>query len=454
MTEKRSGKSASGVKAPRPKVVRLKKRELEEARAEAAARPKEPVRKQTPALIHTPEDIIGDPLTLDPVGFQPGHTMTPQDEALFRAFQSNLLSLVSHELRTPLTGILNALQLLDQADPSSEFSAPELISMARRNAQRLNQTLASLLDLVAIESGTFHVRLRETDLDRLVRGRITANEPIFRDRDLHVRVQVDERRKRGSSPLLADPQKLGRALDLLFQLIAPRARPQSDVEVHVRVNGVDVLFLRDSGSDSEWENAWTQAVTGLESGVNSPASAFSGTVQSEQAFLTRMHEGLGNELLLIHQILRLHQGELKQTTVNGRLKLTIELPELSDEEGLRAVVSSRVYLSSSGIGSVALVLIRVPSDRSTELFHEQVEKCLFRASDSVYPLPGRKSLALVMDDCRLSDIPRLLKRMEVALGVALQTGWSHCPDETSDPEILITQAARRLDSSPAGSQTP
>src|SRR4051794_1670953 len=73
-------------------------------------------------------EVMADALS---VGHKPPATLSPQDETLFRAFQSNLLSLVSHELRTPLTGILNALSVLEEGAPSGDFSAEELITMAR-----------------------------------------------------------------------------------------------------------------------------------------------------------------------------------------------------------------------------------------------------------------------------------------------------------------------------------
>src|SRR5690242_1434214 len=66
------------------------------------------------------------------VGHHPRRTLSLQDEELYRAFQSNLLSLISHELKTPLMGILNALNILESG--AGSFSVPELVAMARRNA--------------------------------------------------------------------------------------------------------------------------------------------------------------------------------------------------------------------------------------------------------------------------------------------------------------------------------
>jgi signal transduction histidine kinase len=141
------------------------------------------------------------------IGHSPPSPLAPQDETLFRAFQSNLLSLISHELRTPLTGILNALTALEDNSIDGALSSGELVKMARQNAQRLHQALVALLDLASLESGTFHARLREVDLIRLVRRWVGTGEPLFKDRGLRAKVTHDE-----GTPLaavLADPQKLG-----------------------------------------------------------------------------------------------------------------------------------------------------------------------------------------------------------------------------------------------------
>lgn len=127
-----------------------------------------------------------------------GLRLQPQDAELFKAFQGNLLSLISHELRTPLTAILNSLSLLSENETGAAIGMPrgEVLEMAYRNAQRLNQTLSSLLDLAALESGTFHIKLREVELQRLARGVTLVQDGVARRRGLslefrnHVDVEV------------------------------------------------------------------------------------------------------------------------------------------------------------------------------------------------------------------------------------------------------------------------
>lgn len=366
------------------------------------------------------------------VGHQPGDAPSPSDEKLFRAFQHNLLSLISHELRTPLMGILNALTLLEEGQPDG-------LPVARRNAERLNRALAALLDLAALESGTFHARLREVNLSKVARHRVEAHRAQWADRRLEVRFQGEN-----TGAVLADPQKIGRALDLCFHSVLAQAEPGTAVEIRVAPGIVGAEFRLAEGLDAAWDQGWTEALAGFEGGAGRPGFAFGGTLQSEQAFLTRVEEGLGGELLLVHQILKLHGGRLAGVRRGRAISLALELPALGSEEGVRAVLASRAFAVTNELASVALALIDVPTGHDPSAFLERVRSQLFRASDAVYALPEKRRLALVLDDCKAEDAPKLLDRIRKAVGVPFSFGVATCPGDTLDPGALLTIASGRL----------
>ena len=230
--------------------------------------------------------------------------------------------------------------------------------MARQNALRLHRTLLSLLDLAALESGTFHARLREIDLAKLVSSRIEAHESLLKDRGLEL-----VRKQAPGSPILADPQKLSRAIDLCFQILIPRAEPTFPVELRISPTAVVFQFELNRSVEALWETAWSQALTGSQSGIASPSSAFAGVLQSEQAFLSRLEEGLGSEFLIVHEIMRQHRGHFVGERKKHVVTLGLEFPELSSEDALRAVLSSRAYEASSELRSVTLALLEIPNDR-------------------------------------------------------------------------------------------
>ena len=74
-------------------------------------------KKKTPAAPSSADSPALDlaAAELFSVGHTPAVTLSPEQEQLFKSFQSNLVSLLSRELRTPLMGILNALASLDEA---------------------------------------------------------------------------------------------------------------------------------------------------------------------------------------------------------------------------------------------------------------------------------------------------------------------------------------------------
>ncbi len=471
--------------APRPRVVRMS--QLVPAKAEAQiqtpTQAEEP--PATPVLPPAPPEVQGSARNKSPVfeaafsseealthhlahafkdaadaaATSHGASLSVEDEKLFRAFQNNLLSLISHELRTPLMGVQNAIQGIEE---TAGKDAQEWVQMAKRNSLRLSRTLQALIDLASIESGTFHVRLREMDLYRFVAALLegeTRSRPIggmLKERDLKLSLgaRVGNALKTSTAevdlaPLLADPVKLGRALELLVYSVAGRAQLGSTLQFVVSSARVQLEFELDSKFRQAWETAWTQAMAAHHSGIVSSASAFGGAVQTEEAFLTRNEEGLGNEFILLHQIMKLHNGRFEAEKLGpARIRMSLILPELSSEEGLLSVLVSRLHEhapESGALGSVALALVSVPEKQSVEEFRTRVKQALFRASDAVYPLHSRRQVALVMNDIRAVDGPPLLKRIAQALGtLELRCGFVAAPEDGIDPYALLELALKRM----------
>jgi two-component system phosphate regulon sensor histidine kinase PhoR len=72
---------------------------------------------------------------------------------------------VSHELRTPLSGVAGALETLED-DGLEPAERRRFLEIARRNAGRLKDLVADLLDLSAIESEGTAIRLEPLPLER------------------------------------------------------------------------------------------------------------------------------------------------------------------------------------------------------------------------------------------------------------------------------------------------
>ena len=81
-------------------------------------------------------------------------------EELLR-LRSSFLANMSHELRTPLTGILGFADLLSD---EVEGEAADMVAVVRRGAQRLYDTVNSVLDLAQLDSGAVTLELGPTDV--------------------------------------------------------------------------------------------------------------------------------------------------------------------------------------------------------------------------------------------------------------------------------------------------
>lgn len=81
--------------------------------------------------------------------------------------RQEFLSNVSHELRTPLTSILAFVETLESGNTEKE-DAQRFLEIIRKNANRMNHLIDDILELSAIEAGTFSVQRQSVDLAELV----------------------------------------------------------------------------------------------------------------------------------------------------------------------------------------------------------------------------------------------------------------------------------------------
>jgi signal transduction histidine kinase/CheY-like chemotaxis protein len=123
------------------------------------------------------------------------------------------LATVSHELRTPVTSIRNALSFL-AADNLNGLpgGGSELLELAARNCSRLARTVDDLLDMVRIDSGSFTLNLRLTELQPILEQTLESKGTIANIADLRLKITDRARGVR----LLADPFRIQQVIDNLL----------------------------------------------------------------------------------------------------------------------------------------------------------------------------------------------------------------------------------------------
>jgi hypothetical protein len=333
--------------------------------------------------------------------------------------------MISHELKTPLMGVLQQLELYHlQTDPAEQADS---IHRARKNAERLRETLESFIDHASMKAGVFHARLREVDFVRLCRAKVLREPGNF----MSLEVPKDF-----SAWILADPQKLSRAIDLVVRVMRHFSQDPAialTIEPGVQKFTLGIQAQMSEDSRVEFETLVKEAQKRLRSQDPEGEIIFERLLQSEEMFLTETDgKPLGGEFLLVAEILRLHQSDLQMEwrphTEHSRkfqCSLRISLSDISRKEALEIVLSTRLESldpTQGRLGSLAVVRVELPRGWDFSEFRDRMRRMLFRSHDAVYGLPdaaqGQGVLALLLEDCKREDIPKLLARLEGALGLA------------------------------------
>jgi len=143
-------------------------------------------------------------------------------------------SLISHDLRGPLAAVLSFASLLqrvleDTGQADDALSAGRIV----QNARRMDSMIADLLDANRVHGHPGELRLEACDLGKLVTDLIERMDDVQRAR---VEIESD-----GSTlPVLADPDRLERAVGNLLANALKYSPPDRPVRVRLQRTDHDV----------------------------------------------------------------------------------------------------------------------------------------------------------------------------------------------------------------------
>jgi len=359
------------------------------------------------------------------VGHQPQRVLTESERTLLARFEKNLVSLISHELKTPLMGVLNGLMLLEQqleSLPRGRGSAGgDAFAMIKRGADRLSQTLVTLSDIAALESGGLRVRLEEVELPRL--GADLGSATAFRNlisssEDSHAVILADPARVRSAFELCAGSfeERLGFNRDKLR--VSVERRPDCNV--------LSLSCPRLPGTESamdSWRTSWSAAKVAHQGGLLAPGSAFSGVLADEQDFLARPDGvSLGAEWVISHAVLAAHGGGLEFVESSDELAIELRFPRFDSEVARRALIESHLVRLGPGRDSPRAVILGYHPEWSRQRWGEhlaellQQEPGLFRSSQLI-PLAERPGLLWLADG--MKDPKSIRESAPADLGIVL-----------------------------------
>ncbi|MDP9347530.1 MAG: GAF domain-containing sensor histidine kinase [Gemmatimonadota bacterium] len=174
--------------------------------------------------------------------------------------KSDFVAAMSHEFRTPLTAIMAFAELLVEGIPEPVTGAPlkhaeQILGASKHLAELIDQVLT----LSRIDAGRERVRTEPVDLPALVRDTAALVEPLARQKELPVRVEVPER-----GPVIhTDPNKVRQ---VLFNLLGNAVKFTDRGEIRVVLREEDdcvCLEVHDTGEgippehlESIWEPFW------------------------------------------------------------------------------------------------------------------------------------------------------------------------------------------------------
>lgn len=252
-------------------------------------------------------DIHVSPIELDGVPHAIGvfYDVT-QVERLERVRQE-FLSNISHELRTPLTSILAFVETLEDGAIDDKENNRRFLSVIRRNAERMHELIADILELSMIESGNVSIHTKPLRMANLVDEVLTSLSSKASERDVSLlnRVPADLR-------AVADPMRLEQMLTNLVDNAIKFNRRGGNVTVSAEAS-VEKVSVR-------------VADTGEGILPDHLPRVFERFYRADRG-RTREVGGTGLGLAIVKHLARLHGGEVSVTSIPSQgTTFTIELP--------------------------------------------------------------------------------------------------------------------------------
>ncbi len=224
--------------------------------------------------------------------------------------KSRFFANISHEFRTPLTLILGLAERLRESGQAALREAD--VEMMRRSAVRLSHMIDQVLDLSKIESASFTLNLRPTDLRDIARVCVASFTSLAGSRGLDLRLDLPEH----SVSARIDAEQIEKCLNNLLSNAVKFTPAGGSVSVHVR-------------ADSEAGRGWA-TLRVADTGVGIPAHAidrvFDRFFQVDDAHQPS-RRGTGIGLALTRELVSLHGGTIAlESTPGAGATFTVRLP--------------------------------------------------------------------------------------------------------------------------------
>lgn len=107
--------------------------------------------------------------------------------------RDDLISMVYHDLRAPLSNIISSFEVLSSMlNINQDPAIGSIFNIAYRSAERIQRLTNSLLDINRLEAGQPITEKQIADLSMLVEDAVEAIEPIAKNKNQKIQVQIPE----------------------------------------------------------------------------------------------------------------------------------------------------------------------------------------------------------------------------------------------------------------------
>lgn len=252
-------------------------------------------------------DVHVAPILLDgkkhAIGFFYDITQIEHLENVRQEFLSN----ISHELRTPLTSIMAFVETLEDGAIDDHENNRRFLKVIGRNAGRMHDLIADILELSLIESGNVSINISQVKLGSHVEEVFASLSKKAARRDVKLVNDVP-----AGTVLTADPVRIEQMLTNLIDNAVKFNREGGTVTVsHASKDGKDVIAVADTGEGILSEHL---------------QRIFERFYRTDRA-RSREIGGTGLGLAIVKHLARLHGGEVSvESALSRGTTFFIELP--------------------------------------------------------------------------------------------------------------------------------
>jgi PAS domain S-box-containing protein len=223
--------------------------------------------------------------------------------------KDEFLAMLSHELRNPLAPILNAIEIIERADPEQEALRSAYNAMIARQVQHMKRLLDDLLDVSRVSQGKIELRKQPVDLATLLLQAAEVSRPLMAEKRQRLAMTMAQE----PLPMEADPTRIVQVFANILNNAAKFTGIGGNIALLSAVeSGEAVVKVRDDGAGMSPELL---------------PRAFDLFVQETRAF-DRAQGGLGIGLTLVRTLVKMHGGSVQAFSAGlGRgSELVVRLP--------------------------------------------------------------------------------------------------------------------------------